>query len=114
MICDVYSQDDEASTMYALLSSSITDTAMLPVPTRFDFSFVPVSAGSFSAGAFLHALGKLKTSLCQINTIPLSYSQDQFEYRITLDISHADLYAVLLYLNVLLPQFNMIGLYAHI
>jgi len=111
--CDVRTAEGQ-STRFALLRRSLSTLPTLPsahpIGRFFRFSLRPCEQASLAD--LLTAAERCSLPLYKIDAIPISYTEGDFTFDVTL-CAGGDLPTFLVYLLLHLPDFEPFGLYAH-
>lgn len=122
--CDVVSPDGGVTTRYALLKKTISlnsfeDSRMKDKADTllFEFNFVPDE--NISLADVLYAAGRCELKLYKVDSIPLSYSDSEFSYDVILSCgdgsgAQSGLEAFALFMALAAPQYETLGVYAHL
>ncbi len=115
--CDITTPDGSVTTRYALLKKSIG----IPKPEHrekcdscfFEFTVVPDSSGNL--GDILTAAKECGLSVYKIDSIPLTYSDNEFSCDMILKVEDMrELESFVLFLTWMFPQYEPLGIYTHI
>ena len=111
--CDI-AQPDGTESRFALLQKALR----LPLPddaAGYCFELSITRSAGHSLASVLNAAALCSLSLRRVDSIPLLYAEDSFAYHIVLTADEqAKFLPLLLYLSLDLPEYEPIGIYAHI
>ncbi len=114
LTCDVSSPDGSVTTRYALLRRSLAFPEKLDEHTEryLEVSFVPDETTALAD--VLLAAEDFGLKLYKVDAIPLTYSDSDFSYDVILHCPDRAVEPFALFMALAAPQFETIGIYAHI
>ncbi|MBR7184354.1 MAG: hypothetical protein IKD37_01965 [Clostridia bacterium] len=111
--CDLAEQNGMES-RFALLQKNVVLPRQIDALAQYLEISITRSA-AHSVAAIIEAANQCGLELRRIDSIPLVYAEDSFAYHAVCTIPEPDLLPpFLLYLTLAVPQYNPIGIYAHI
>lgn len=115
LTCDITSNIDGVTTRYALLSRNLVFQENLPdfCDARYlELSFVP--SDEITLAELLTAASSFGLKLYKTDAVPLTYSDNEFAYDIILCCPDRAVEPFALFLTLAAPQYETLGVYAHI
>lgn len=100
---------DESVMRFALLRRRLLEEEQTEVPSYMELS--AVLPESVSAGALIAACEALGAAVTAVYTIPLEYADRMQEFCMELDITHADLAGLSVFLEASQLRYTVVGLY---
>lgn len=114
--CDISSPGEDMTTRYALLAHCGTFTNPIRIDgdscTLMELSFVPDR--DVPLHSLLQAAVDSGFEVYKVDSLPLTYSDNDFSYNIVLNCEKADIKRFLMFLKLAAPHHEIIGLFPHI
>ncbi len=115
--CDVTTPDGSVTTRYALFKKSpaLPKKEVTEKCDRFFFEFSLIPNDGPILCEVLSAASKCGLSLYKVDSIPLSYNENEFSCDVILKVGSTEgLEAFVLFLTLAIPQYEPLGFYGHI